>query len=452
MDKFNELRNKYSNFIYDKYEIKEENNKLMIYQHYIIENLTDFNTVLEFNKKYIKNNNVDNNLLNYLAFHIGLIELLSYWKCTCSKNIIINAGYLDNDQINWFKKLYFNGLGEFFYRNNINVNETDFVNITCNGKKLEFSNNFLGDGNLIPIGGGKDSIVTLEVLNSLYDKNDCFALNPKEVHFNCINVANYENKNIIVNKTYIDPKLKDLNSKGFLNGHTPFSSMLAFITYLVAYLTNKMNIILSNEGSANESNIVGTNVNHQYSKSYEFEQDFNNYTKKYFNIDIKYFSLLRPLNELTIAKLFSKYEKYHSVFKSCNLGSKNKEWLWCNNCPKCLFVFIILSPYLYKDKLINIFKDNLYEREDLLEVFLELLGYRDNKPFECVGTFDEVRYAVSLTIKNILYNEGTLPYLLDYYYKNYELVDTDIDLTKYYNEYNNLDENMKKLLEEALNE
>jgi hypothetical protein len=72
----------------------------------------------------------------------------------------------------------------------------------------------------------------------------------------------------------------------------------------MAYLTNRKYIVLSNEGSANEPTVIGTNINHQYSKTYEFECDFYQYTKKYFNIDIKYFSLLRPIKEIQIAYLF----------------------------------------------------------------------------------------------------------------------------------------------------
>ena len=120
MDKYLELSSKYDTFIYDSYKVYKEDNKLKVDYHYIIDNLEDFNTTLEIEEAEIKNKNIDSNMLEYLAFHIGLVELLSYWKCVCSKDIIIKCGYLDNEQINWFKKLYYNGLGEFFYINNVN--------------------------------------------------------------------------------------------------------------------------------------------------------------------------------------------------------------------------------------------------------------------------------------------------------------------------------------------
>ena len=447
MDRYLELSEKYNTFIYDSYKVYYDNDKLKVDFHYIIEGLEDFNTTLEIDQNEIKNKNIDNNLLNYLAFHIGMVELLSYWKAVCSKNIKVNCGYLDSEQIEWFKKLYYNGLGEFFYVNNISVLKDSFVNIETYGDKLDFDNSYQGFGNLITIGGGKDSIVACEILKSLYDENTCFSLNPKSAHINSINALGYSDKKIFVRKTYIDPKLIKLNKEGFLNGHTPFSSLLAFISYFTAYLTGKKYIVLSNEASANEATVKGTNINHQYSKTYEFECDFNLYTKKYFNIDIKYFSILRCLTELEIALLMADYEDYHQVFRSCNVGSKKEPWEWCGNCAKCLFVYIILSPFLYKEKLIKIFNKDLFEDKNLLKIFIELIGAADTKPFECVGTTKEVRYAISLTISKLKNKE--LPYLLKYYSDNYELVE-DKSLIESINEKHNIEDKFLKIVSEEL--
>ena len=446
MNKFNEYRKLYPNFIYNGFDIKYIEDIMEIVYDFEIPNLSRFNPKLRINKKYITNKNINAEYLNYLVFHIGMIELISYIKCTCSPNIIIKAGYLNDEQISWFKKLYYYGLGEFLYRNNIELSEDELFNFVIEAEEKEIPNvEFNGIGNLIPIGGGKDSNVTLEILNSEFENNDTFIINPKEIQLNCVNVAGYSDKNITVSRT-IDMNLIELNKQGFLNGHTPFSAIVAFTSYLVAYLSNKRYIVLSNEGSANEATVLGTKINHQYSKTYEFENDFNNYTNKYFKTNIKYFSLLRALTEYQIALLFSNYKKYHNVFKSCNEGSKSEHWLWCCNCPKCLFVYIILSPFLYKDELINIFGDDLYENTSLIDTFNELLGYSETKPFECVGTYSEVRYAVSLTIKKL---GEDLPYLLKYYKDNYEL-ELNHDLEHCYNEMNNIDIHFEELLKKEL--
>ena len=446
--KFLDLRNKYPRFIYKSYEVIENEDNIKLIYNFEIEGLTCFKPTYEINKKNILNKNINIDLFNYMVFHIGLIELISYFKCTCSKDIIIKAGYIDEDQIKWLKKLYYNGLGEFLYTNEIVISEEDFVNISCSSTKNELKNiEYNGIGNLIPVGGGKDSNVTLELMKNEFDSNICIVINPKEINIKCAEIAGYKNEDVFIIKRTLDKKLLELNSKGYLNGHTPFSSLVAFVCYLSAYLSNKNYIILSNESSANEPTVLGTKINHQYSKTYEFENDFNNYTKKYFNINIKYFSLLRCLNEFQISLLFSKYKKYHPVFKSCNVGSKSIPWEWCCSCAKCMFVYVILSPFLYKEELINIFGEDLYERKELLNVLLELSGNSKTKPFECVGTYEEVRYALSLTIQK---HSDNLPYLLKYYKDNYELT-LDKKIESEFNLENNLEDKFVEIVKEELN-
>lgn len=443
MNKFDELRIKYPNFIFENYEIVDNNDNYKIIYNFEIEGLEKFNPSIEISKNILKSiTDID----KYFIFHIGMIELISYWKATCSPNVIIKADYISREQLEFFKKLYFYGLGEFFYINNIDTNINTFMNIKCNHKyKERVYIDIKTSGCLIPIGGGKDSNVSLEILKD-YD-NSCFIINPKEVNIKCADVANLSNKLVILKRT-IDKKLIDLNNKGYLNGHTPFSAYVAFTSYYMAYLTGKKYITLSNENSANESTVIGTKINHQYSKTYEFENDFNNYTLKYFGCDIKYFSFLRPLSEIQIAMLFSQYKKYHSIFKSCNVGSKQNPWVWCCDCAKCLFVYIILSPFLYKDELVNIFGVDLYEKESLLKLFKELIGDADAKPFECVGTIKEVRFSLSYLINKL--DKNNLPYLLKYYYENYELTELNNDILSSFDEENNLPLEFKTLLKEEL--
>lgn len=445
--KFDELRKKYNTFVYDRYEISHDEKFMNIKYYFNIPGLTWFYPQIKINRKDILNNNINEDYLNNLVFHIGLIELISYFKCTCSPNVIIRAGYISSDQINWLKKLYFNGLGEFLYINKINVSEDDLMNIICECEEVSLPKiDYVGIGNLISVGGGKDSCVSLEILKN-EEHNSCFIINPKMPSLECCRVAGYDEENIVSVERILDRKIVELNSEGYLNGHTPFSSIVAFVSYLCCYLQGKKNIILSNESSANEATVLGTNINHQYSKTYEFECDFNDYMNKYFGLDIHYFSLLRGISEFQIGRLFSNYKHYHSVFKSCNLGSKEKIWKWCCVCPKCLFVYIILSPFLYKEEIVSIFGSDLYERESLLNTFKEILGYFDNKPFECVGTYSEARYAVSLLIDRL--GKDKLPYLLKYYSDNYEL---ELDGSKIleYNENNNLDDYFEFLVKKEL--
>ncbi len=446
---FNTLRNEYPKFLYNDYKIYEDNEKIVIEYDFEIENLTKFNPRIEILKKNFAIKNIMSNEIKNIVFNLGMIEAMSYFKATCSKNVVIKCGKLDSYQEEWFKKLYYLGLGEFRFINNIKIEKDGFVEFVSEGEKLDISANKNElNGTIIPIGGGKDSNVTLELLKNVSNDNLAFVIGSKAVSMECAKIAGFENDRIIEVKRVIDKNLIDLNQKGFLNGHTPFSAIVAFITYLCASLLGKRYIALSNEDSANESNVEGENINHQYSKTIEFENDFRNYAEKYLMQGAEYFSMLRPITELQIAMLFSKLEQYHKVFKSCNVGSKTEPWRWCCDCPKCLFVYTILSPFLYKDKLINIFEQDLYERNDLLKTFIELCGYGETKPFECVGTYSEIRFSITKVIKD-LENEGKeLPYLLKYYKDNFEL--SNDELLSYYNENNNLPEEFEEILKSAL--
>lgn len=90
------------------------------------------------------------------AFSLGLVELISYWKITCAPNVHIECGSLDETQKKWWKKLYFNGLGEFFYINHIETDIDTFMNLISEGNVIEGEVDYGGyKGNLIPVGGGK---------------------------------------------------------------------------------------------------------------------------------------------------------------------------------------------------------------------------------------------------------------------------------------------------------
>jgi len=388
-------------------------------------------------------------LFDNLLFHIGLIELISYWKAACPPKVIIKGHKLTEQQVLFLKTVYYQGLGEFFYTNKISTSVDDFMEINSDGKHFGIQPINLNETVIVPIGGGKDSVVTLELLAQISDIRP-FIMNPRGATLECAQVAGYGNDEFLEVNRRIDPLLLELNANGFLNGHTPFSALLAFYSLLVSAIAGHKHIALSNESSANEPTIAGTDINHQYSKSFAFESDFRSYVKEFISVDFNYFSFLRPLNELQIARLFSKQEKYFPVFKSCNAGSKTDSW--CCNCPKCLFAFTILSPFIPIDSLIRIFGKNLFELPQMLTFLKELTGIAEVKPFECVGTIDEVNAALQLVIAQ--FNGKKLPLLLEYYSNSGASNSRDLVLpNKVLNEFNDshfLENNFLEILKQKL--
>ncbi|MCK5846608.1 MAG: hypothetical protein KAG84_04160 [Bacteroidales bacterium] len=423
IEKYNELRKKYKSFTYNTYEYKIKEDGLYMEFDFEIDGFITFNpSLLIPNNIFVDFTRVSTSFLSQMVFNIGMVELISYWKAICPKEVNILPYNFDKEQLEFWKKIYFNGLGEFFYLNGINATQEDFMTIFPN-KEVRFLKPETIDVDsacIIPVGGGKDSVVSLELLKE-HGENLALIMNPRRASKATADIGGLDKRTIVV-KRFLDTKLLDLNAKGFLNGHTPFSALLAFISVLAAGIAGKEYIALSNEASANEPTIPGTNVNHQYSKSLEFERDFRSYIEKSITPDIKYFSLLRPLSELQIASIFAKNKKYFTEFRSCNVGSK--ENIWCGECSKCLFTFIILSPFIKPEILEDIFGGNLLNIESHRQYFEELAGIASEKPFECVGTIDEVNAALCMSIK--MYKDDPLPLLLNDFAKKYKVEKCDI--------------------------
>ncbi len=395
---FNKLREIYPEFSYENYSYSLVKNVLSLQFEFHLSDDIIFrpHSILTFPASLdIRHNDA---LINNLVFHIGLIELVSYWKATCSPLITIKTGKLDNQQIEWWKNLFYNGLGEFMYLNSIEISSSKLMEIVSNGKSHVASSASYTDNYIVPIGGGKDSSVTLELLRKKNLIVNPLIMNPREATVETVTTAGLSMDDVIIINRTIDPLLLELNAKGFLNGHTPFSAMLAFYCLLASAITGIRNIALSNEASANEATVPGTDINHQYSKSFEFERDFRKYSATYIDSGINYFSFLRPLNELQIMSIFARLPQYHPVFKSCNVGSKTNTW--CGGCAKCLFTHIMLAAYKGVSYANDIIGKPMLDDIHNQEIFRELAGISEIKPFECVGTINDVQQAINLIIAN----------------------------------------------------
>ncbi len=449
MDKYNKFREIYKTFTYENYDIIKTDGQIKITYHFAIDGLAEFAPQWTFKDTGV---DISNKTFETMVFSLGMVELISYWKIACPKVVKVKAGALDNWQIKWWKDQYFNGLGEFFYTNGIELDPDGFMEIVSEGREIAGEGkpvNNPGDKEkvLVPVGGGKDSVVSMEVIKHTKYEPEAYIINPRGATTNTAKIAGFDEP-VITGRT-LDKEMLRLNKEGFLNGHTPFSAIVAFSAIMAAYLNGDTYVALSNESSANESTVKGSTVNHQYSKSFKFEEDFGEYEERCIGSGIKYFSLLRPLSELQIAGLFAKCTDYHKAFRSCNAGSKQD--IWCGHCSKCLFVFIILSPFLFHNDVVDIFGTDMLDDDGEMEDFKKLIGLLDEKPFECVGSRDEINTALVLTIQK-MENMGTeLPLLLRYYkttglYESY--VRSGNKFFDYYDESNLLNDEFENALKE----
>ena len=407
--KVSELRERHPRFVYKSFHIAKKDNRLCLSFNFLLEPDIFFSPeVVLPAPRSLKEKEIEN-----FIFHLGLIEMISYWKAACPPEILIKPGQLNKQQTAWWHDLFIHGLGEFFYQNKIDFTGPDFLRITSNqDKKLcstsQKSSNLSGD--LILVSGGKDSPITLELLKSSPGRKGFLLLNPTQAALETVRIADYSEPLIV--RREIDPKLLELNRSGYLNGHTPFSAYLAFLGVFMADLHGYEKVIVSNERSADEENLIFHNlkVNHQYSKSSSFERLFCQYSKEFLNPNIQYFSFLRPLYEIQIAKLFAGYPKYHFSFRSCNIGQKENSW--CGACPKCAFSYLILSPFFPVEKMERIFGEDFFLKSEIAPFIRQLVRKEEPKPFECVGTREESILALALAIEKYQREKKLVPPLL----------------------------------------
>ncbi|HOZ36283.1 MAG TPA: endonuclease domain-containing protein [bacterium] len=350
-------------------------------------------------------NKLDKNQLRALdlaLFNLFLIAGISYYKTSCPKKIDLGQYRLSKEQATFWNKVYTKGLGEFFYRNKIDfrglINFPSAKEYTVKPIKIKMPNR-----TLVPIGGGKDSIVVAELLKQRKKKFELIYLGQSTLVDEVVKVVD---RPLIRVERYLSPNLFVLNKKpGVYNGHIPISVYYSLLDVAATVLYGYNEIILGNEKSANYGNVkyLGMTINHQWSKSLEFEKMFSSYIKKFITPSVKYYSLLRQKTELEIVGEFVKYKKYFPVFSSCNTNfkiTKKAKQRWCGECPKCVFVWTMLSAYLKKEELLVIFGKNLYADQKLKSLFRELLGQKNIKPFECVGTPSEMKRAMKMAGKN----------------------------------------------------
>lgn len=350
------------------------------------------------------NKEISAKFLEPLSLALGI----SYYKLYCPKKIT-TPFTLSKEQAEFWNTVYKKGLGEFFYRNNLDPN---IIASFPYGKATPTPSHIaVGNTALVGIGGGKDSIVVSELLkempkigNSTPTKPISFVLETQKEDRVVNDVIDIIGNPSFKIKRFLDSQLF-LHHEGAYNGHIPISAIFAFTGLFGALASGAKYVIVGNEHSSNFGNLTyhGEIINHQWSKSAEFEALVQEYTRKYITNDIRYFSLVRQMYEIRIAQIFARYPKYFDSFTSCNRNFKvfyeRTTSLWCGECPKCAFVFLMLAPFIPKTKLVKMFGKNMLADDTLVPLYGDLLGFGKMKPFDCVGTFEESRAALWLVRK-----------------------------------------------------
>ena len=330
---------------------------------------------------------------------LHLITGVSYYKAAVPNEIRIDGYAIDAATAVLMEQVYVHGLGEFAYRNGLSLHGRVRFPVAAQAPApAAAAAAGLREHALAAIGGGKDSLVSIEALRGAGVDQTVTWIGGSQLVAACAARTGLPTLNI---GRALAPELFEYNRQGAWNGHIPVTAINSAIMVLAALLHGVDQVVFSNERSASYGSMIpGTGeVNHQWSKGWAFESAFGAYVQSHVAADLQYYSLLRPLSELAVARQFARTDHYDAHFSSCNrnfhlLGERPTN-RWCGVCPKCHFVFLALAPFMPKPRLVGIFGRNLLDDANQTGGFDALLEYQDHKPFECVGEGQESRAAMA---------------------------------------------------------
>jgi UDP-N-acetyl-alpha-D-muramoyl-L-alanyl-L-glutamate epimerase len=352
----------------------------------------------------------DDPALDQAARWVFLLAGVSYYKTAAPPLIELPTTPLRPTESDFLRRVYLDGMGEFAYRNGLDLTDLRVEAPVLDGDAARPATTASPGPTkrpLVPFGGGIDSIVTVEMVRPLADaalfvvarEGDLFAAIERPAAVTGLPVVRAERA--------IDPQVLRSRELGFLNGHVPVTGIISAIGVMAAVLDGRDALVMSNEWSSSVGNLEvdGRTVNHQWSKSLDFETGFREVLAQSVGTAVDYFSRLRPYTELLIAERFSHLTSYHQAFQSCNRGfhidPAQRLDHWCGRCDKCVFIDLILSPFMDAAALAAVFGGHEpLDDETLLPRFEALVDTSGAlKPWECVGEVGECRAAVALAVR-----------------------------------------------------
>jgi UDP-N-acetyl-alpha-D-muramoyl-L-alanyl-L-glutamate epimerase len=336
----------------------------------------------------------------------GLLELLhwvagvSYFKVALPANVSCETRAPSPAVAALLEALYSEGLGELAYSNRLHALPRPRFPSAPARRHTDVG---AGDRDepkrvLVPVGGGKDSAVALEIVRRSGRELALFSIGDAAPIARTVAAAGLPH--LLATRT-LDPGLRALNDAGAVNGHIPITAIVSCVALLSAALNGFDTVAMANERSASAGNVVwdGVEVNHQFSKGLRAERLLSAALAEV-HPGVRSFSLLRPASELAIARAFARMERYHDAFTSCNalfrIDPAVRAGAWCCDCPKCRFVFLALAPFSDPEHLRAVFGADLLDDERQLEGFALLTATGGHKPFECVGEEQESLAAIRL--------------------------------------------------------
>jgi hypothetical protein len=325
-----------------------------------------------------------------------LLAGLSYFKAGAAHHVDLGDTPVGPRGRALFAAALHDGLGEFSFRNDLPL---DDVEVSGGVQAPSYMPSLEPTKVLIPFGGGIDSVVTTVALEHL--DRSLFIMSPATGRFAPLeDTAAVARLDVVRASRRLDPQILR-GDDNFFNGHVPVTAMVTVLAALAALASDHGAVAMSNEHSASAPNLRWKNrdINHQWSKSWAAEVLIAEALAERVGPEFVVASFLRDRSELWVAQRFAEATEYHHVFRSCNRAFAqrpgDRAMTWCGVCDKCLFINLILAPFIDRSELRVIFASEPLSDARLDQQLRSLIGLGlTHKPFECVGDPDESAVAL----------------------------------------------------------
>jgi hypothetical protein len=326
-----------------------------------------------------------------LAFRVGLGLAPYFFSFLTPEHLLVRAGPLAPDEIERWQRWYTLGLAEKCYRLGLDPG----TRVTCEPSRdvaAACAPPGARSGLLLMNGGGKDTAVAAELLREAGVPFRWLTVNEKPAQRELREASGTPGGLQVQGGWERLPPLGAFRHQG----QPPVLLFYDLAAVLAAQIGGAAAVAVANERSADFGNLEyrGLEVNHQYTKSHAFESELADWMAGPLAAGVRFYSPLRPLYELQVARVFATLRQYHARFMSCNVGQTGGRKQWCGKCPKCAFAALILSPFVSPAEALAIFGRDFLDDRLLLPTFLEIAALEGHKPFECVGRPEEALAAV----------------------------------------------------------
>lgn len=322
---------------------------------------------------------------------LSIVAGVSYAKAYAPTTVAFPTLDVSPSALDLIEHTYDHGMREFAFQNGMHVSSPFVLKDTHRANSHSTPPHSGPQRPLIPFGAGRDSCVVASALMHL--NPTLFTVGDNRYAQRIASLCGLDHISV---RRDIDPALLRMNDAGAPNGHVPVTAINSLVSIIVAELTNHTSVVMANEKSASRPTRIvdGLEVNHQYSKSLDYERLLAQAVRDT-GSTVSYLSVLRQVSDHDISRAFAvRCESLHREFMSCNRAMVRNESQrsngWCNNCAKCRGVFLSLAPFLSPSQMTEIFGVDLLADAEQLEGFRALLT-DDEKPFECVADVDEAR-------------------------------------------------------------